>query len=72
MAAGPFVATGETAPSGMSPRVPARQRPRAPVAPWAAFPPTVKPNDPADCLHKFRANEWLGWMLLAGILAARF
>lgn len=33
---------------------------------------TVKPHDPADCLHKFRANRWLGWILLLGILAARF
>ena len=26
-------------------------------------------NDPADCLAKFRANRWIGWMLLAGIIA---
>jgi 4-hydroxybenzoate polyprenyltransferase len=26
-------------------------------------------GDPADCLAKFRANRWIGWMLLAGILA---
>ena len=32
---------------------------------------TVKQHDPADCLHKFRANRWLGWILLIGILAAR-
>jgi 4-hydroxybenzoate polyprenyltransferase len=32
---------------------------------------TVKPRDPADCLHKFRANRWIGWLLLAGILAGR-
>ncbi len=25
-------------------------------------------DDPADCLAKFRAHRWLGWMLLAGIL----
>jgi 4-hydroxybenzoate polyprenyltransferase len=32
---------------------------------------TVKPHDPADCLHKFRANRVIGWLLLAGILAGR-
>jgi 4-hydroxybenzoate polyprenyltransferase len=32
---------------------------------------TVKPHDPADCLHKFKANRWIGWLLLAGILAGR-
>jgi 4-hydroxybenzoate polyprenyltransferase len=32
---------------------------------------TVRPDDPADCLYKFRSNRWLGWMLLIGILAAR-
>jgi 4-hydroxybenzoate polyprenyltransferase len=32
---------------------------------------TVKPHDPADCLHKFRANRFVGWLLLAGILAGR-
>jgi len=31
----------------------------------------VKPHDPADCLRKFQSNRILGWMLLAGILAAR-
>jgi 4-hydroxybenzoate polyprenyltransferase len=25
-------------------------------------------DDPADCLAKFKAHRWLGWMLLAGIL----
>ncbi|QEX15488.1 4-hydroxybenzoate octaprenyltransferase [Hypericibacter terrae] len=25
-------------------------------------------DDPADCLAKFNAQRWLGWMLLAGIL----
>jgi 4-hydroxybenzoate polyprenyltransferase len=28
-------------------------------------------DDPADCLAKFRANRWLGWILLAGILLGR-
>ncbi|MEX2009858.1 MAG: 4-hydroxybenzoate octaprenyltransferase, partial [Dongiaceae bacterium] len=28
-------------------------------------------DDPADCLAKFRANRWIGWLLLAGILAGR-
>ncbi|WP_370461532.1 4-hydroxybenzoate octaprenyltransferase [Reyranella sp. CPCC 100927] len=32
---------------------------------------TLKPHDPADCLHKFRANRFIGWLLLAGILVAR-
>ncbi|TXL71543.1 4-hydroxybenzoate octaprenyltransferase [Vineibacter terrae] len=32
---------------------------------------TVKPHAPADCLHKFRANRGIGWLLLAGILAGR-
>jgi len=32
---------------------------------------TMKPNDPADCLHKFRANRFIGWLLLAGIIAGR-
>jgi 4-hydroxybenzoate polyprenyltransferase len=32
---------------------------------------TVKPHDPADCLYKFRANRFVGWLLLAGILADR-
>ena len=26
---------------------------------------------PADCLAKFRANRWLGWMLFLGLVAAR-
>jgi 4-hydroxybenzoate polyprenyltransferase len=25
-------------------------------------------DDPADCLAKFKAHRWLGWMVLAGIL----
>jgi 4-hydroxybenzoate polyprenyltransferase len=32
---------------------------------------TLKPADPADCLHKFRANRILGWLLLFGLLAGR-
>jgi 4-hydroxybenzoate polyprenyltransferase len=28
-------------------------------------------DDPADCLAKFRANRWLGWILLIAIIAAR-
>lgn len=32
---------------------------------------TMKPHDPADCLHKFRANRFIGWLLLAGIIAGR-
>jgi 4-hydroxybenzoate polyprenyltransferase len=36
---------------------------------WQAA--TVKVDDPADCLAKFRANRWTGWLFLAGIVAAR-
>jgi 4-hydroxybenzoate polyprenyltransferase len=32
---------------------------------------TLKPHDPADCLAKFRANRYLGWLLLLGLLAGR-
>ncbi|HKU98493.1 MAG TPA: 4-hydroxybenzoate octaprenyltransferase [Vineibacter sp.] len=32
---------------------------------------TMKPHDPADCLHKFRANRFIGWLLLVGIIAGR-
>jgi 4-hydroxybenzoate polyprenyltransferase len=32
---------------------------------------TVKPHDPADCLYKFRANRFIGWLLLAGIVAGK-
>ena len=28
-------------------------------------------DDPADCLAKFRANRWIGWILLAGIVGGR-
>jgi 4-hydroxybenzoate polyprenyltransferase len=28
-------------------------------------------EDPSDCLARFRSNRWIGWILLAGILAAR-
>jgi 4-hydroxybenzoate polyprenyltransferase len=26
-------------------------------------------DDPADCLAKFRSNRWVGWLLLAAIVA---
>src|SRR5262249_31417834 len=29
----------------------------------------LKPHDQADCLAKFKANSWLGLLLLAGIMA---
>jgi 4-hydroxybenzoate polyprenyltransferase len=29
----------------------------------------VDADDPADCLAKFRSNRWVGWLLLAGIVA---
>lgn len=32
---------------------------------------SVKPHDQADCLRKFKANAWLGWLMLAAILAGR-
>jgi 4-hydroxybenzoate polyprenyltransferase len=32
---------------------------------------TVHLDDPADCLAKFRSNRWIGWILLAGIVAGR-
>lgn len=32
---------------------------------------TLKPDAPADCLAKFRANRILGWLLLFGLLAGR-
>jgi 4-hydroxybenzoate polyprenyltransferase len=28
-------------------------------------------DNAADCLKKFRANRWLGWIIFAGILAGR-
>ena len=36
---------------------------------WQAA--TVRTDDAADCLAKFRANRFVGWILLAGIVAAR-
>jgi len=30
----------------------------------------VRTDDPADCLAKFRANRFVGWLLLAGIVAS--
>lgn len=32
---------------------------------------TVDFDDPADCKGKFRANRWVGWILLAGIVLGR-
>jgi 4-hydroxybenzoate polyprenyltransferase len=32
---------------------------------------TLKPDDQADCLAKFRANAQIGWLLLAAIALAR-
>jgi 4-hydroxybenzoate polyprenyltransferase len=31
----------------------------------------VRTDDPADCLAHFRANRWVGWVLLIGIVASR-
>ena len=36
---------------------------------WQAA--TVRIDDSADCLAKFRANRWTGWLVLAGIVIAR-
>jgi 4-hydroxybenzoate polyprenyltransferase len=32
----------------------------------------VRPSDPADCLNKFKANAWIGWLLVAAIVAGHF
>ncbi len=29
-------------------------------------------DDPADCLRKFRSNRYVGWLMLAGIVAGHF
>jgi len=31
---------------------------------------TLDSDDPANCLHRFKANRFVGWLLLAGILAS--
>ncbi len=31
----------------------------------------VNIDDPADCLAKFRANRWFGWLLLAALIAGQ-
>jgi 4-hydroxybenzoate polyprenyltransferase len=36
---------------------------------WQAA--TLGIDDPADCLAKFRANRWIGWLMLLGIVASR-
>lgn len=36
---------------------------------WQAA--TIDTEDAADCLAKFRANRWFGWLLLAAILAGQ-
>jgi 4-hydroxybenzoate polyprenyltransferase len=36
---------------------------------WQAA--AVRIDDPADCLAKFRANRWTGWIVLLGIIASR-
>ncbi len=33
---------------------------------------SVDTDDPRDCLAKFRSNRWIGWLLLAGIVAGRY
>jgi 4-hydroxybenzoate polyprenyltransferase len=32
----------------------------------------VATDDPADCLRKFRSNRYVGWLMLAGIVAGQF
>ena len=32
----------------------------------------VRIDNPADCLAKFRSNRWVGWLILAGIVAGHF
>ena len=32
---------------------------------------TLKPTNPADCLHKFKANGHIGWLLLIAICVGR-
>jgi 4-hydroxybenzoate polyprenyltransferase len=32
----------------------------------------VATEDPADCLAKFRSNQWVGWLMLGGIVAGHF
>lgn len=36
---------------------------------WQAL--TVNIDDAADCLAKFRANRWFGWLLLAALIAGQ-
>ena len=36
---------------------------------WQIF--AVNFDDPADCLAKFRASRWLGWILFIGIILGR-
>jgi 4-hydroxybenzoate polyprenyltransferase len=31
---------------------------------------TLDTGDPGNCLHRFKANRYIGWLLLAGIVAA--
>lgn len=37
---------------------------------WQVF--TVDFASPADCLMKFRANRWVGWLVLMGFVAGHF
>jgi len=32
---------------------------------------TWRPDDPADCLVKFKSNRWFGWLVLGAIVAGR-
>lgn len=36
---------------------------------WQAA--TVRPEEPRDCLDKFRSNRWFAWIVLAAIIAGR-
>jgi 4-hydroxybenzoate polyprenyltransferase len=33
---------------------------------------TLRPDNQADCLAKFKANAWIGWLVLAAVLAGRW
>ncbi|HYD29477.1 MAG TPA: 4-hydroxybenzoate octaprenyltransferase [Azospirillaceae bacterium] len=32
---------------------------------------TWNPDDPADCLNKFKSNRWFGWLVLVAVVAGR-
>jgi len=32
----------------------------------------LKLDDSADCLHRFKSNRWIGWLVLAAIVAGKW